>query len=99
MTAVAKGLVLGLAAAAQRNRRAARKAERITLRIVDGKIAFYADGAIIVHGNFRISHYGDGSRVGGSRVCYFLGGFGLSAGLSSTAVSPNVMFVWALNCL
>jgi hypothetical protein len=53
MSPVAKGLVFGEAAAAQADDGASAKSEGVTVDIGDGEVAFDADGAVGVDGNFR----------------------------------------------
>ncbi len=47
MRAIAEGLVLRKTATAQRNDRASRQAERAAFRIVNGEVAFQADGPVV----------------------------------------------------
>jgi hypothetical protein len=56
--AIAKRLVLGLAAAAQRNESTARQTELAALGIANIKIAFYADGAIAHDRDFSHGYFG-----------------------------------------
>ena len=49
--AVAEGLVLRMAAAAEANRGAARQVKRVPRRIANGEFAFHADRTVIVDGN------------------------------------------------
>src|SRR5277367_618700 len=51
--AVAKGLVFGVAAAAQTDNGTSAEAEGIAVDIGDDEVAFDADGAVGVDGNFR----------------------------------------------
>lgn len=61
MSAVAEGLVLRLSAAAQADSFAACEIERIAVHIVNGKVAFDADRAVVADDDFRW-HFSDRSR-------------------------------------
>lgn len=56
MGAVAKRLVFGHPAAAKRNHRTARQAERLAIHVDDLKIAFDSDWTIAENGDFGSCH-------------------------------------------
>ena len=62
MGAIAKWLILGVAAAAQADGGASGQAKRFAFRVVDFEIAFHSDRAVGVDGDFR-RHSLDPSRT------------------------------------
>ena len=63
MAAIAKGLVFGMPAAAQRNNRPSRQAECLAGRIANLELPLNADGAIGYTGDFRGRHDFDGTAL------------------------------------
>jgi len=57
MGAIAKGLVCGVPAAAEPDGGPAGQTEGLTLRIKNLELAFDADGAVVIDGDFRGGHF------------------------------------------
>src|SRR3990167_4344009 len=55
--AVAEGLILRVAAAAERDRRPACETERLVVMVHDGKIPFDAQRSVVSYSNFRCRHF------------------------------------------
>ena len=70
MRTVAEWFVFGVPAPAQADYSAARKAEFLALGVVDGEVAFDADGPIIENCDFRW-HLSDASRSKKTNTQYF----------------------------